>query len=204
MLRISKALASTLGQKYLTSITGAGLVIFVIFHFISNLTLFYPDPSIYNSLSNSLVVLGNWLVIAEIILLLCIVLHVIVALRLKRLSMRARPQSYVSRLITKGGPSKEGFASTRLLLTGTVVLIFLIVHVAQFKFGPSVTEGYAFSVQGQVIRDLHRLVVETFRKPSWTTFYVACMVFLGFHLRHGIWSLFQSLGATNRRTTGPL
>ena len=45
------------------------------------------------------------------------------------------------------------------------------------------------------VRDLHRLVIETFRSTPWMLFYTACLVFLGFHLRHGVWSAFQSLGA---------
>jgi succinate dehydrogenase / fumarate reductase cytochrome b subunit len=203
MLRIKQAFKSTLGQKYLTSLTGAALVIFIIFHLISNLALFAPNPAVYNSLSNSLVEFGSWLVLAEIILLMLVVIHILVALYLKRLSMKARTHSYAFKQ-TKRGPSKQGFASTRLLLSGAVILVFLIVHIVQFKFGASISEGYAVSAHGKTIRDLHRLVVEVFRNTYWAAFYVVCMVFVGFHLRHGIWSLFQSLGITNKRTTGPL
>jgi succinate dehydrogenase / fumarate reductase cytochrome b subunit len=203
MLQIREAFKSTLGQKYLTSITGAGLVIFIIFHLISNLALLAPNSNIYNSLSNSLVALGGWLELAEVLLLGVVAIHILVALYLKFLSMRARPNSYASKK-TKHGPSKLGFSSTGLLLSGTVIFVFLIIHVAQFKFGANISEGYSVSIQGKLVRDLHRLVVETFRNNYWAAFYVGCMVFLGFHLRHGMWSLFQSLGVTNRRTTGPL
>ena len=203
MLYIKRALASTLGQKYLTAITGIGLVIFVIFHFISNLMLFHPNPAIYNGLSNSLIELGSWLVLAEIGLLAIVVIHIVVAIRLKYLAMRARPVAYVHKQ-SKQGPSKEGFSSTRLLLSGVVILGFLIIHIAQFKFGPNISEGYSTVIQGKTVRDLHRIVAETFKKSYWASFYFVCMILLGFHLRHGIWSLFQSLGATNRRTTGPI
>jgi succinate dehydrogenase / fumarate reductase cytochrome b subunit len=117
--------------------------------------------------------------------------------------MRARPEHY-RYLITKNGPSKKGFASTQLLITGIVILIFLVIHVIQFKFGPGISDGYVVSFQGKEIRDLHRLVAETFRKNYWSAFYIVSVVLLGFHLRHGIWSLFQSLGATNPKTSGVL
>jgi succinate dehydrogenase / fumarate reductase cytochrome b subunit len=203
MPRIAQALRSTLGGKYVTSVTGAALAIFVLFHFAANLALFLPDPTAYNLMSNSLVAWGKWLVVAEVVLLVLLVIHILVAVRLKLLARRARPYGY-SAVRSKGGPSHEGFSSARLLLTGTIILVFIAVHVAQFKFGPGIHEGYATPAGGLVIRDLHRLVLETFRDPRWAAFYAVCMIFLGFHLRHGLWSLFQSLGATNRRTLGPL
>ena len=183
--------------------TGAALVVFIVFHFIANLALFSPNPKTYNSISNSLVDLGGWLVFAEIVLCGLLAIHILIALNLKLVSMRARPHGYEFKQ-TKGGPSKLGFASTKLFLTGAVILIFLIVHIIQFKFGPGLSEGYSVSIQGKMVRDLHRLVLETFHKGYWMAFYVICMIFLGFHLRHGIWSQFQSLGATNKRTTGPI
>jgi succinate dehydrogenase / fumarate reductase cytochrome b subunit len=203
MLHLKKGFRSTVGLKYLMSLSGIILAAFVIFHLIANLYLLLPNSASYNLLSNSLTALGRWLVLAEIFLLICLFIHIVVAVRLKIISLRARPVSYVQ-IKTKGGPSKEGFASTRLFLTGLVILIFIVVHVIQFKFGPGISEGYSSFADGKTVRDLRRLVDETFFKSYWAGFYVVSMIFLGFHLRHGFWSLFQSLGATNRRTTLPL
>jgi succinate dehydrogenase / fumarate reductase cytochrome b subunit len=55
-------------------------------------------------------------------------------------------------------------------------------------------EGYTTTIDGEEVRDLYRLVIEEFQKPWYTLFYVVCMFLIGFHLRHGFWSAFQSLG----------
>ena len=124
MLQIKQALQSTIGKKYLTAVTGAALVFFVIFHLISNLALLSPDPNSYNLLSHSLVALGGWIKIAEILLLGVVAIHILLAIYLRRLSMRARPHSYAVKK-SKGRTSKLGFSSTKLLVSGAVILIFL-------------------------------------------------------------------------------
>jgi succinate dehydrogenase / fumarate reductase, cytochrome b subunit len=69
--------------------------------------------------------------------------------------------------------------------------------VMTFRFGPY----YTVTVDGVEMRDLHRLVVEVFRNPVNVALYVAVMVLLGLHLRHGFWSALQSLGAYHPRWT---
>ena len=70
-----------------------------------------------------------------------------------------------------------------------------MIHIIQFRFGPSIAEGYVTMINGEPARDLYRLVVEVFKDPLWVAFYVFCMLLLGSHLRHGAWSAFQSIGA---------
>jgi succinate dehydrogenase / fumarate reductase cytochrome b subunit len=182
------------------SLTGLALLLFLFVHLGGNLTLLNPNPAVFNSYSNSLEKIGTWIHLAEIALLVIAVIHVITALQLKRLALRARPIA-LTQTRTKGGPSKRGFSSTRLIYTGLIILVFSVVHVAQLRFGPGINEGYVTRLNGAPARDLFRLVDETFHKPFYAGFYSVCMVFLGFHLRHGIWSAFQSLGWTNHRTT---
>ncbi len=56
-------------------------------------------------------------------------------------------------------------------------------------------------IGGVIMRDLYRLTVEVFQSPIYTVWYVVSMTLLGFHLRHGIWSAFQSLGVNHPRYT---
>jgi succinate dehydrogenase / fumarate reductase cytochrome b subunit len=51
------------------------------------------------------------------------------------------------------------------------------------------------------VRDLYRLVLEVFRKPSYVVFYVVGMTVVGFHLWHGVSSAFQTMGADTPRFT---
>ena len=86
-------------------------------------------------------------------------------------------------------------------LIGLIVLVFLVIHLFSFKFGPGVAEGYVVEVEGTKIRDLKRLMTENFQNPLYAFGYPFVVILLGFHLRHGVWSAFQSLGAMNPKLT---
>jgi succinate dehydrogenase / fumarate reductase cytochrome b subunit len=96
---------------------------------------------------------------------------------------------------SKGAASKQTVSSRTMIVTGLVLLVFLVIHLKQFRFGPD----YHTSLPGHLgdVWDLYRIVFETFQQPVWVIFYVVVMVLLGFHLRHGFWSAFQSIGALN-------
>ena len=74
-----------------------------------------------------------------------------------------------------------------------IILIFLPIHVIMFKFGPAAP----VMSEGERLRDLFGLVAVDFTNPLTAFGYVAVMILLGFHLRHGFWSAFQSLGLNN-------
>ncbi|OPZ64812.1 MAG: hypothetical protein BWY83_03120 [bacterium ADurb.Bin478] len=186
--------ASTLSKKYLMAVTGLALLGFVIAHLAGNLQLLLPDPVYFNRYAHHLVSLGPLLWAAEIGLLAIIALHMLFSMTINLGIWAARPQRYVAPLQTKGGPSHNTLSSRHMLLLGVVVIGFIIVHVWQFKYGPGLAQGYEAVVKGETVRDLHRLVIETFQNPLWALFYTVCVIFLGFHLRHGFWSAIQSLG----------
>jgi succinate dehydrogenase / fumarate reductase cytochrome b subunit len=84
-----------------------------------------------------------------------------------------------------------------MIYTGVIVIIFVIFHVKNFKYGdiPQTV------IDGVVMKDFYSVVITAF-KDTWTViWYISVMVFLGFHLRHAFWSAFQSLGAMNPRLT---
>jgi len=80
-----------------------------------------------------------------------------------------------------------------MIYTGILLFTFLVVHLKTFKFGPH----YTSTVEGVEIRDLHTLVWEVFQNPAYVIGYVVVLIFMGFHLRHGFWSAFQSLGISH-------
>jgi succinate dehydrogenase / fumarate reductase cytochrome b subunit len=104
----------------------------------------------------------------------------------------ARPEPYY-RKRWAGGPSRKSLASTTMIYTGTLVAIFVVLHVRVFKYGP------AAEVAGQ--RDLYGLLTGFFRSPLNVAFYEICLVLLGFHLWHGFSSAFESLGGNQPRYT---
>jgi succinate dehydrogenase / fumarate reductase cytochrome b subunit len=180
-------------QKFAMALSGLGLVGFVIVHLLGNLSLYRSDGTPFNTYANALHQLGGLLVAAEIGLLLVVLLHIFTGIALKKNHSVARPQNY-KMWRSKGGPTPSNFSSRTMIFSGLVLLVFIAVHVWQFRFGASIDQGYTTQIHGEEARDLHRLVVETFKNPAWVGFYVFCMLLFGTHLRHGIWSAFQSLG----------
>jgi succinate dehydrogenase / fumarate reductase cytochrome b subunit len=78
-----------------------------------------------------------------------------------------------------------------MIWSGVATLVFVIVHVAQIKYGAW------YQIGDPPMRDLYRTEVEVFSSALWVAVYVVAMVLIGFHLRHGIASAFQSLGASH-------
>jgi len=126
---------------------------------------------------------------AEIALLLLFVLHIFKAVTMWTKNQAARPVPYEQKSWA-GYTSRKSLASSTMIWTGLAVLAFVIVHVAQIKYGAW------YQIGDPPVRDLYRTEVEVFSSPVWVAVYVICMVFIGFHLRHGIASAMQSLGAS--------
>jgi len=178
---------SSVGKKILTGLTGIALMAFIVMHLLGNLTLLVGADA-FNGYTESLHELGWLVIVAELGLIALFGLHAISAVQVWLDKGKARKQ-HNSLMRTKGAPSKQTIASRSMIVTGAVLLVFVVVHVIQFRFGPSIEQGYVAVVDGAPARDLHRLVVETFKNPVWTGIYVAVMLLLGF------WSAFQSIGA---------
>jgi succinate dehydrogenase / fumarate reductase cytochrome b subunit len=188
-------LRTSVGQKLLTALTGVALVGFIIMHLLGNLTLLAPDSEPFNLYAHSLDRLGPLKIVAEIGLVVLFGLHIVNGILLKLDHKRARPTGYGFAPKSKGGPSYSNFSSRNMVVSGSILLFFLVLHIVQFRFGPSIAEGYTTVLEsGAEVRDLHRLVVETFSSPLMVAIYIAVTLFLGSHLRHGFWSMFQSLG----------
>lgn len=200
-----KFLTTSVGQKYITAVSGLALIGFVIAHLLGNLTLLAPSSGPFNTYAHKLQSLGPGLWVAEIGLIVLFGAHIINGILLKRMNSAARPERYGFTPRSKGGPSQSSPSSRNMIVSGMILLGFLILHIVQFRLGPGITQGYrAVLVDGQQARDLHRLVVETFQNPVYVLVYVGAMLFLWAHLRHGFWSAFQSLGASSDRSAARL
>ena len=186
---------SSVGKKIITGITGLGLTLFVLFHMLGNL-LFLSDRQSYNQLGHWLNSLSFLLYGIELILLAAVIFHIVVGISIRLNNRRSRPVGY-NELKSAGEPSKQSLSSRSMAITGLILLGFLVWHLASFKFGTY----YTTTVNGVVMRDLARLVSEKFHDPVYTFGYLGCITLLGVHLRHGIWSGWQSLGALNSRTS---
>jgi len=200
MIPLGQAFSSSIVKKWITTLTGLLLVGFLIAHLAGNLLLLIPSSEAFNTYAHKLESLGSLKLVAEFGLVALFGGHIANSIALKIGHRRARgPQGYKG-WRSKGAPSQSGLASLSMPITGMILLAFVVLHVRHFTFGPGVIEGYATELHGQTVRDLHRLVMETFRQPAVVGFYLFIITLLALHLRHGVWSAIHSLGLTRPRT----
>lgn len=193
MPSIFKALKSQVGRKFLTSLTGLGILLFLILHLLGNLTVF-AGPDAFNLYTKTLEDLGLLLYIAEAGLVVLFLYHAFTGIQIWLERRQRRPQNYKV-FKSKGGPSHMSIASKSMAITGSIVFIFLIWHLVTFKFGP--TE--LITVDGTELRDLRSLMIARFLSPWYSFGYVIVMALIIVHLSHGFWSAFISLGMKNNR-----
>ncbi len=180
-------LSSTIGRKVVMAVTGLLLVGFVFAHMLGNLLL-YQGPEAINEygrfLHEFLHGWGLWILRAG--LLVAAVVHVAAAVSLAREELAARPVRY-----RMWKPQRSTYASRTMRWSGVIVLSFVVYHLLHFTVGSAHPDFVA--------GDVYHNVVIGFSAWPVALFYILSMVLLGLHLRHGVWSLFQSLGVSHPR-----
>jgi len=198
MIRFSTTLVSSVGKKIYMSILGLLLSSFLVVHLFGNFALLSPDKDTFNKYSHFLTHnLGAVILVAEIFIALFFIFHIVYGIIVTLQNWYARPVGY--RMVTNAGhSSKKTIASTTMIYTGLLILIFLVIHLMNFKYDQEVMYT---TKDGLYIRDLYATVVQYFSNIWNVLFYDVIMILLGFHLSHGFWSAFQSLGINGPRFT---
>lgn len=172
------------------ALTGLLLVGFLITHMAANLLILF-DGNAYNDYSHALI--SNPLIYAaELGLLLIFAGHFINGIAVQMRNRSARPVAYGNKQ-RAGGASRKSIASTTMIFSGIVALVFVPIHIWGFKFGPEYE-----SVVEPGVRDLHRLVIEEFNRTGIVVWYEVALLVLAFHAWHGVGSAFDSLGVSHR------
>lgn len=191
-------------RKVISASTGLALVGFVVVHLIGNLQLFLPEGEAFNKYAFFLESQGILLYIAEIGLVLFFLFHAIAGIQVFRGKRRAKKIGY-KKYQSAGAPSKQSLSSKTMIVSGLVILLFLFLHLATFKYNLNLenipTTTIKYIGDNVEVRDLHKIVYDAFQSPVVAFGYTAVMILLGFHLRHGFWSAFQSLGAMKPKYT---
>ena len=192
---MSKFFTSSVGQKFFMSITGIFLMLFLIVHLSINALLLVGDGELFNVAANFMS--SNFVMkIIEPILAIGFILHIIYAVYITLKNQMARPQKY-----KVANQSKASWASRNMFILGGLILIFLVIHLANFfwkiKFGTVASISYD---GGQELHDVYGLVAGLLKGWWWYNFiYILGAIFLFLHLTHGFWSAFQTLGWDNDR-----
>lgn len=178
---------STIGKKAIMAVTGLVLFGFLVGHMLGNLQVFL-GREVMNHYAETLHANLPLLWGVRILLLVSVVLHAWAAIQLSALKSAARPIPYV-----KPGNVQGSTGSRTMMLSGPVIGLFVIGHLLHLTTGtlhPQFVELRAYEN-----------VVNGFSNPIASGLYIIAMIWVGFHLSHGIWSMFQSVGFSHPRYT---
>lgn len=184
---------TTIGKKAVMAVTGLVLFGFLIGHMLGNLQI-YLGPDALNGYAEKLQSMGPLLWAVRATLGLCLLLHVWMVIDLYTKSLAARPVPYrVTQNIA------TNYAVKAMWLSGIVILLFVLYHLAHFTF-PGIAMGeYDHDVHGQVYQN----VINGFSVPWVAGLYIVAQLALWAHLFHGAWSLLQTLGLNHPRYNQP-
>lgn len=182
---------SSVGRKFVMALTGAFLVLFVTFHCLMN-AVAICWPAAYNSVCEFLG--ANWYALIGSALIAVVVLfHIAYAVWLTLQNRKARGN--VRYNISKK-PAAVEWSSQNMLVLGIVVLAFLVVHLIQFWAKMQLQE--AIGAETEFPPAAGTLFLQSAFEQPWTLIvYAIGFIALWFHLNHGFWSMFQSVGWNN-------
>lgn len=196
-------LTSSIGRKFVMAVTGLFLITFLIVHCTINAMIFFNDGGETFNLAAHFMGSNVIIRIMEIVLFAGIILHIIQAYILFVDNKKARPIGYA-----ENHPSKNSrWYSRSMTLLGTLLLIFLIIHINHFwkesRLGgignieklPEVNAG------DKEVLNLFGEMVETFQSPFVLVIYLLGVISLCWHLIHGFQSAFQTLGINHKKYT---
>src|ERR1700722_14369526 len=181
MIDLIRPLRTSVGSKFLMSLTGLGLTLFVIVHMAGNL-LIYAGRDALNSYAHMLKSNGELLWLARGGLLTLFVVHLILGTRLTLANNAARPIRYQYE-----DTVQASWASRHMWLTGAVLLLFILYHLAHFTLGLTAAgpNGVSYLSMQDTVHDpahpradVYNMVVAGFQNPIITGLYLVSMVFL--------------------------
>ncbi len=179
----------------IVAISGIILILFVIGHLLGNLQIFL-GPDWINGYSQHLRDLGPLLWVIRIFLLLTVIIHIYVTIQLAIENRRARPEPYMDRQYVRAT-----FASRHMVMSGAIVLAFIIYHLAHFTV--RVTDPRFGLLKADPLNryDVYSMMVYGFQNYLVSGFYIVSLFLLALHLSHGSSSFFQSLGLNHKKLT---
>jgi succinate dehydrogenase / fumarate reductase, cytochrome b subunit len=189
---VTKTLSSSLGRKLIMGVTGLSLIIFLIVHCGINSLIFFNDGG--ESFNTAAEFMGtNWLIrTTEVGLMLGFIIHIVDGLMLWNSNRAKRPVKYA---IVKGEANSTWYSRSMGLL-GTLLLLFLIMHLSHFwvvsRFTDEITSGK---------ETLFGEMKEVFVNPIVVILYVLGCISLSYHLMHGFQSAFQTMGWNHPKYT---
>lgn len=198
---MSSLLKSSIGKKFFMSVTGLFLITFICVHLSLNLLLIVDDSGDLFNMAAHFMATNPAIKIMEPVLALGFLVHIIWSIVITLENMKARPISYNTgdKVLSCTAPSKN------MLILGGMVLIFLVMHIANFwwKFKISHEGLVAVNVMQAGVsvemENAYALVAGLFKSSvAYCIIYMVGATLLGLHISHGFWSAFQTIGWNNQ------
>jgi succinate dehydrogenase / fumarate reductase cytochrome b subunit len=175
-----RTLWSSVGKKLIMAVTGFGFLLFLSAHLLGNLTI-YGGSDAFNTYAQRLHSLGALLTVFNLGLIVLAVIHISTGLVLFIQNLKARPTRYhIDR--PAGGRT---WSSVTMPYTGILILSFVIFHLINFTF-----------VDKSNIT-IYEIVSSAFTSPLYVVIYIIAVIIVALHVRHGLWSAFQTIGANH-------
>jgi len=178
-------LGTSVGKKVVMALSGVILFGFVTGHMLGNLQLFL-GPARLNAYAAMLQGMGPALWVVRLFMLLAVLIHIYTATLLTLQSWAARPDRYARHRFREAN-----YASRTMRWSGPILGAFLVYHLLHLTVG----SAHPTFVHG----DVYANVVAAFSVWHVSAVYIVAMLALGLHMYHGVWSLFQSIGASHPR-----
>ncbi|MCF8024724.1 MAG: succinate dehydrogenase cytochrome b subunit [Desulfobacteraceae bacterium] len=175
-------ISTAVGKKLIMAVTGMGFVGFILVHLVGNLS-FYFGKEAFLAYVETLHKLDPLILVIELVLLALAVIHVTTGTVLFIQNWRARSTRYA---VTKSAGGRT-IGSRTMPYTGFFILLYVILHLLQFHFIDR-TQMTPYDA-----------AVNTFASVWYTLTYIAAVILVGLHIRHGFWSLFQTLGLNHEK-----
>ena len=189
-----KFINSSIGKKFTMAVTGSFLLIFLVIHLIGNITLFI-GPETFNGYVKTLDVIKPLIRVIESVLLIAFILHIYNGIRLWLENKRTQGGNFISKYAINASNENSSFSSRTTFITGSIIFIFLVLHLGTFfwRFNVHDPEGLANTHQ------YYDIVIGFFQLWWYVILYIIAVLLLGFHLNHGFQSAFQTFGWNNKK-----
>jgi len=194
---MSNFLTASIGRKFIMSISGIFLMVFICVHLGVNLLLIFDDSGeLFNQGANFMET-NPFIKIMEPILGLGFLIHIIWSFMISYQNYKARPVRYAN----SNASYSSSWASRNMLVLGSLVLVFLVIHIMNFFYVIKFNYASMLSTEigGVHMHDTYSLVAGLFKSSVfYCILYVLGGILLGLHLGHGFWSSFQTIGFNNK------
>jgi succinate dehydrogenase / fumarate reductase, cytochrome b subunit len=171
---------TTVGKKILMAVTGIILVLYVLAHMLGNLQIYISAERI-DAYARFLHSMPPVLWFARAVLLFCVLVHIVAAVQLWLRNRASRPVKY--RVFR---PPEVDLAARTMVWSGPILLLFIVYHLLHLTTG----DAHPDYVE---LAPFHNVVIG-FAVWWAAAIYIVANLLLAFHLYHGVWSLFQTLG----------